>query len=157
MLQATVSIILLKVASVIGREFQIGALKQIQPIYKSASQMKFVDDGINLLEKRDFIEIVDFCGETNSLKCRFYHFLFKDSLYQMLKYKACTMELHRETEKYLQMLPSTLQSKDQDPEIKTLTLRHHMLLASNCTEERQLMLQQRAALVVLRIQNLLQV
>ena len=56
---ATIAIILLKVATVLGREFQVDALKYISPLGRSGQNYKQVDESIRLLEMHDFIEIVD--------------------------------------------------------------------------------------------------
>ena len=99
-----------------------------------------MDEAIQLLEKRGFIEIVDVCGENKKTVCRFISGKLCDTVYQMLRYKANKMDLHRATEQFIQMQPSVLRCRDDDTSTKTLTLSRHMLLASNCSEEKDLML-----------------
>ena len=78
---ATVAIILLKVATVLGREFQIDALKYISPLGRSTQCDKQVDESIRMLEMHDFIEIVDQNDNKKSCVCRFNKVLFLESLY----------------------------------------------------------------------------
>ena len=56
---ATMAIVLLRVASVLGREFQLDALRFISPLHKDSYHDKRVADAIRLLEKKDLLEIVD--------------------------------------------------------------------------------------------------
>ena len=56
---ATTAIILLKVATVLGREFQIDALKYISPLSKCGNTDKQIDEIIRMLEMHDFIEMID--------------------------------------------------------------------------------------------------
>ena len=78
---ATIAIILLKVATVLGREFQIDALKYISPLGRSSQCDKQVDESIKMLEMNDFIEIVDQNDNKKSCVCRFNKVLFLESLY----------------------------------------------------------------------------
>ena len=98
---ATTALVIIKVCSVLGREFQLEALKQISPLHKNAIHMKRIDAAIKLLEQRDFLEIVDFNNNQKQL-CRFRKTLLRESLYQMLRYKGSKKDLHSATERYLQ-------------------------------------------------------
>ena len=97
---ATTALVLLKVSSVLGNEFSIEALKFIAPLLKTKQFEKRIDDAIRVLEQREFIEIVDI-SENKQQLCRFNKPFLRESLYQMLRYKACKKDLHTKTEKYL--------------------------------------------------------
>ena len=56
---AATAVVLLKTASVLGREFSVDALKHISPLIKDTNHDKRVDDAIAALEKADLLEIVD--------------------------------------------------------------------------------------------------
>jgi len=94
------AIVILKAAAVLGEEFEMKALKQISPFPKSANSSKRIEEAINLLEQRDFIEIVDETDRENCL-CRFNKCFFRESTYQVLLYKSCKKDLHTATEKYI--------------------------------------------------------
>lgn len=53
------AVVLLKTATVLGREFSVDALKHISPFEKDAQHGKRVDEAIAALEKADLLEIVD--------------------------------------------------------------------------------------------------
>ena len=145
---ATFAVVTLQVSSILGREFSLDALKFISPLRKTGNNERRIEEAIRLLEQRDFIEIVDM-DERRTQVIRFNKPLLQESLYQMLRYKACKKGLHQEVEKYLQMEPNTLSGKNAS--IKTERLFRHMLLAQGCTEEKDLVRDRRTALVVLRI------
>ena len=67
---ATMANILLKVATILGREFQTDALKYISPLNRIGQHDQRVDDAVRLLELHDFIEIVN-QTESRSQVCRF--------------------------------------------------------------------------------------
>ena len=64
------AVVLLQVASVLGREFSVDALKHISPLPKDANHDKRVDDAIATLEKADLLETVD-QGNGRTTRCRF--------------------------------------------------------------------------------------
>ena len=105
-----------------------------------------------MLEQRDFIEIVDETDQRNCV-CRFNKCFLRESVYQVLIYKSCKRDIHERTEKYIQQSPS-LTSK-QDNSILTEQLLQHMLLAQDAEQEKDLVYERRNALVVLRVQNII--
>ena len=108
---------------------------------------------MNLLEQRDFIEVVNINANKGQL-CRFVQPLECESLYQMLRYKGCKKDLHTATIKYLQQIkPSSPLICTVHAQVKTELLLSHMLLAQNCNWEGDLIDERRTALVVQRIQN----
>ena len=72
--------ILLSVASVLGIEFQLDALKYISPLNKTSHDAKRIDEAIRLLEQNDFLEIVDISDQKRKL-CRFNKNFLCESLY----------------------------------------------------------------------------
>ena len=144
------AIVLLKAASVLGEEFDMKALKQISPFPKGANSSKRVEEGISLLEQRDFIEIVDETDRHNCLS-RFNKCFLRESTYQVLLYKSCKKDLHTATEKYIQTIPSLTTMKNNA--LITSQLFHHMKLAQDTEKESDLLIERRTALVVLRVQN----
>ena len=95
------SLVILKAASVLGVEFDLKSLKYINPFPKKAAfSDKIVIESINLLEQRDFIEIVNETDAKNAI-CRFNKAFLRESVYQILLYKSCKKSLHTMTEKYL--------------------------------------------------------
>ena len=98
---ATTALVVLMVASVLGREFQFEALKYISPLQRNVHHTKRIEAAIKLLEQRDFIEVMDI-DENKKQLCRFVHPLNCQSIYQMLRYKGCKKDLHSATVKYLQ-------------------------------------------------------
>ena len=55
----TTTVVLLKVATVIGNSFMVEALKYIQPIQKNVTHHNWVEESIQILEQNEFLEIVD--------------------------------------------------------------------------------------------------
>ena len=53
------AVVLLKSASVLGREFSVDALKEISTFPRDSGYNKRIDDAIANLEKADLLEIVD--------------------------------------------------------------------------------------------------
>ena len=94
------SIVMLKAATVLGDEFELKALAQIQPMRQANSSGKYLKESLKLLEKADLIEIMDETDLKNCV-CRFNKSLLRESVYQMLLYKGCKKDLHIATEQYL--------------------------------------------------------
>ena len=94
------SIVMLKSATVLGDEFELKALAQIQPMRQANSSNKYLKESLKLLEKADLIEFVDETDFKNAV-CRFNKPLLRESVYQMLLYKSCKKDLHIATERYL--------------------------------------------------------
>ena len=65
-----VAVVLLKSASVLGREFSIDSLKCISTLPRDNNYNKRIEEAIYALEKADLIEIVD-SGHTHGATCRF--------------------------------------------------------------------------------------
>ena len=75
----------------------------------------------------------------------------REAVYQVLLYKSCKKDLHNATEKHLQQSPNLMTK--QDNSLMTEKLLQHMLLAQDTEEEKDLLIERRTALVVLRVQN----
>ena len=106
---------MLKSATVLGDEFELKALAQIQPMRQANSSNKYLKESLKLLEKADLIEFVDETDFKNAV-CRFNKPLLRESVYQMLLYKSCKKDLHIATERYLHQNPYTV-DKDRSAEI----------------------------------------
>ena len=70
---------MLKAATVLGDEFELRALAEIQPM-RATSSTKHVKESLKLLEKADLIEILDETDTKNCL-CRFNKSLLRESVY----------------------------------------------------------------------------
>ena len=76
----TTTVVLLKVATVIGNSFMVEALKYIQPIQKYVTHHNWVEESIQILEQNEFLEIVDMQCSKKKV-CRFLKPLFRESVY----------------------------------------------------------------------------
>ena len=65
--EATLALVLMIVASVLGIDFELKALKHIAPLPKTAHSMRLVESCIRLLEQYDLIEMVDMKDGGNAL------------------------------------------------------------------------------------------
>ena len=74
------SIVMLKSATVLGDEFELKALEQIQPLRKANTTIKHVKDSFKLLEKADLIEFMDETDPQN-IVCRFHKCLLRETIY----------------------------------------------------------------------------
>ena len=87
------SIVMLKAATVLGDEFELKALAQIQPLREKNNTIKGVKHSLCLLEQADLIEILDETDQKNAL-CRFNKCLLRECVYQMILYKGGKKDLH---------------------------------------------------------------
>ena len=94
------SIVMLKSATVLGDEFELKALTQIQPLRQTNNSNKYVKEYLKLLEKADLVEILDETDNNNSL-IRFNKCLLRESIYQITLFKGSKKDLHATTEKYI--------------------------------------------------------
>lgn len=93
------SIVLLKSAVVLGDEFELRALKKVQPLRVASDKMLL--NSLKLLEQFELIEILDEKDSKNVL-CRFSQEFLRESLYQILLYRECKQQLHTAAADYLQ-------------------------------------------------------
>lgn len=91
---------LLKTASVLGREFSVDALKYISTLERDSNYNKRIEEAIYSLEKADLLEIVDE-GHGRGATCRFVQTLMHETLYQMVRYKPIKKDMHNEVEKLI--------------------------------------------------------
>jgi hypothetical protein len=144
------SIVVLKSAVVIGDEFDLRALKKVQPLQRIGSE-KMLLSCLRLLEQYELIEILDETDVKNVL-CRFSQEFLRESLYQILLYRECKQQLHTAVADYLQ---NSAPSFHQDPEVEAEKLKQHLLLAQDIKSEDQLSYQSKTGLIVRRIQNII--
>ena len=102
-----VAVVLLKSASVLGREFSLESLKHISSLQRDNNYNKRIEEAIYALEKADLIEIVD-SGHAHGYTCRFVQTLMHETLYQMLRYKPIKKDMHNEVENFIQHNPSKM-------------------------------------------------
>lgn len=74
-----VAVVLVKSASVLGKEFSMDALKYISTFPRDHNYDKRMDEAICALEKADLIEIVN--SSNSGLKFRFVQTLMQETLY----------------------------------------------------------------------------
>ena len=127
------SIVVLKSAVVLGDEFELRALKNVQPLSRIRSD-KMLLNCLKFLEMHEMIEILDETDNRNVL-CRFIKNFLRESLYQTLLHCNCKQKLHESAANYLMTSPLSLQ---QDPEVEAEKLTTHLLKASDVKNESQL-------------------
>ena len=127
----------------IGDKFGSRALSSISPLRHES--MKSVMGILRVLEARDYVEILDELDPKNSL-CRFRKSFMRESIYQIMLYRAQKKGLHKLMVQYIQDNPSS-------SALETDTLLNHILQAEDLDSEDKVPFKAKQGLIVRKIGN----
>lgn len=139
--------LLLKSAAVIGEVFSSRVLQHITPLRNETH--KSIMQVLRILENKDFIEILDETDHKNVV-CRFRKIFLRETIYQIMLYRAQKKGLHQLMVQYIQNHPNAL---DNDPEQEADKLLGHILIAEDLDSEDKIPSKSRQGLIVKKIAN----
>ena len=145
---AVKGLLLLKAACVMGDVFCTRELQAISPLRHES--MKGIQTVLRLLEGQDYVEILDETDSKNWI-CRFRKSFMRESIYQVMLYRAQKKGLH-------QLMVQQIQENGQaqssvDPEIEADKLLNHILMAEDLASEDQVPSKSKQCLIIKKIAN----
>ena len=150
--------VLLKVATVLGDEFDSTSLHAILPM--RTESLSSVNKMIKLLEANNFVEV--FNKQQDVLYARFNRPFLRETLYQVMLYKDQKNTMHGAAARHLMRtrhVSSLLHSEsaEQACRIQSKQICQHLMISQDIHTTEQLSIENRKELTVYQIQTLFQI